>query len=61
MLEPTYLSQGTGHYRSVLQNRRTDTWFFPEVGDANLVTFLGLVALVVGITLWGARRRVRAW
>lgn len=45
VLEPTYLSQGTGHYRSVLQNRRTDTWFFPEVDDANLRTFLGLVQL----------------
>lgn len=45
VLEPTWLSQGTGHYRSVLQNRRTDTWFFPEVEDANLVTFLSLVQL----------------
>jgi hypothetical protein len=45
VVEPTYLSQGTGHYRSVLQNRRTDTWFFPEVGEANLVTFLNLMQL----------------
>lgn len=43
VLEPTYLSQGNGHYRSVLQNRRTDTWFFPEVEDANIVTFLSLL------------------
>ncbi len=43
VVEPTYLSQGTGHYRSVLQNRRTDTWFFPETEDANLKIFLNLV------------------
>jgi len=43
VLEPTYLSQGNGHYRSVLQNRRTDTWFFPEVEDLNIVTFLNLL------------------
>jgi hypothetical protein len=45
VLEPTYLSQGTGHYRSVLQNRRTDAWFFPETEDANLRTFMGLIQL----------------
>ncbi|MFH1725672.1 MAG: cellobiose phosphorylase [Elusimicrobiota bacterium] len=45
VLDPTYLSQGTGHYRSVLQNRRTDTWFFPEVEDANLRAFLNLIQL----------------
>jgi hypothetical protein len=45
VLEPTYLSQGTGHYRSVLQNRRTDPWFFPETEDHNLKTFLDLVQL----------------
>ncbi|MBA3397372.1 MAG: hypothetical protein H0T89_32395 [Deltaproteobacteria bacterium] len=45
VLEPTYLSQGTGHYRSVLQNRRTDAWFFPETEDANLKTFLDLIQL----------------
>ncbi|MFQ5593298.1 MAG: cellobiose phosphorylase [Anaerolineae bacterium] len=42
VLEPTYLSQGNGHYRNILQNRRMDTWFFPEVEDHNLVTFLNL-------------------
>ena len=45
VLEPTYLSQGTGHYRSVLQNRRTDAWFFPDTYDSNLRTFLNLVQL----------------
>ena len=42
-LEPTYLSQGEGYYRDVNQNRRSDVWFFPEVGESNLVTFLGLI------------------
>ncbi|MBW2454480.1 MAG: hypothetical protein JRI68_08215 [Deltaproteobacteria bacterium] len=45
VLEPTYLSQGTGHYRSIYQNRRTDPWFFPEVGDANIVWFMNLIQL----------------
>lgn len=42
VLEPTYLSQGNGHYRSILQNRRLDTWFFPEAEDHNIITFLNL-------------------
>jgi len=45
VLEPTYLSQGNGHYRSVHQNRRMDNWFFPEVEDANLLTFMNLIQL----------------
>lgn len=45
VLEPGWLSQGTGHYRSVLQNRRLDGWFFPEVEDLNLRTFLDLAQL----------------
>ncbi len=45
VLEPGYLSQGTGHYRSVLQNRRMDGWFWPEVKDANLHIFLDLMQL----------------
>ncbi len=43
VLEPTYLSQGNGHYRSVLQNRRMDGWFFPEIEDFNLTTYLNLI------------------
>jgi hypothetical protein len=42
VLEPTYLSQGNGHYRSILQNRRMDTWFFPKAEDHNIITFLNL-------------------
>ena len=45
VVEPTYLSQGNGFYRDVLQNRRNDTFFFPEVGAANLSTFLNLSQL----------------
>ena len=45
VLDPTYLSQGTGHYRSVLQNRRTDTWFFPDIEATNLRTFMNLIQL----------------
>jgi len=57
ILEPTYLSQGTGLYRDPLQNRRRDVWFFPEVEDFNLVTFLNMLQtdaynpqLVTGMT-----------
>ena len=42
VLKPTYLSQGKGLYRDVNQNRRTDTWFFPEVEDSDVITFLNL-------------------
>jgi len=45
VLEPTYLSQGTGHYRSIYQNRRTDTWFYPEIEDANIRWFMNLIQL----------------
>ena len=45
VLEPNYYSQGTGHYRSVNQNRRMDGWFFPEVEDCNLSTFMNLMQL----------------
>jgi hypothetical protein len=43
ILEPTYFSQGTGHYRSVNQNRRNDTWFFPEIYDYNIFLFMNLI------------------
>ncbi|MDT8287728.1 MAG: hypothetical protein RQ748_11505, partial [Elusimicrobiales bacterium] len=45
IVEPTYFSQGTGHYRSVNQNRRCDTWFFPEVEDRNIALFMNLIQL----------------
>lgn len=43
VLEPTYFSQGTGHYRSVNQNRRMDCWFFPDVQDYNIHLFMSLI------------------
>ena len=45
VLEPTYLSQGTGHYRSILQNRRCDSWFFPEIEDYNIRLYMNLTQL----------------
>jgi len=42
VLEPTYLSQGSSFYRDANQNRRSETWFFPEIEDANIITFLSL-------------------
>jgi hypothetical protein len=45
VLEPTYLSQGNSLYRDVNQNRRNDTWFFPEVEDSNIITFLNLIQI----------------
>ncbi|UCF61262.1 MAG: hypothetical protein JSV37_00895 [Anaerolineaceae bacterium] len=44
-LEPTYLSQGNGHYRNICQNRRMDTWFFPKVEDHNIRLFMNLIQL----------------
>ncbi|MFQ5801611.1 MAG: hypothetical protein ACE5JQ_01780 [Candidatus Methylomirabilales bacterium] len=43
ILDPAFLSQGDGFYRDVNQNRRSDVWFFPEVEDSNIVTFLNLL------------------
>jgi len=43
VLDPTYYSQGTGHYRSVNQNRRCDVRFFPETGDENIRLFCNLI------------------
>jgi len=45
IVEPTYFSQGTGHYRSVNQNRRCDTWFFPRIEDRNIALFMNLIQL----------------
>ncbi|MFH1352180.1 MAG: cellobiose phosphorylase [bacterium] len=43
VIEPTYFSQGNGFYRDVNQNRRCDVWFFPEIYDLNIKTFLNLI------------------
>ncbi|MEA3506938.1 MAG: cellobiose phosphorylase, partial [Elusimicrobiota bacterium] len=40
VIEPTYYSQGNGHYRCIIQNRRMDNFFVPEIKDANIRFFL---------------------
>jgi len=45
LVEDTYFAQGDGNYRDVNQNRRSDVWFEPRVGDANLKTFMNLLQL----------------
>jgi len=42
-IEPAYFSQGNGNYRDVNQNRRCDPWFYPEVEDDNILTFMNLI------------------
>lgn len=44
-LAPTYLSQGNGNFRDVNQNRRSELWLFPGVGEANIETFFNLLQL----------------
>ena len=39
MLEPNYLSQGNGNFRDVLQNRRNDVFFEPNIKDFNIQQF----------------------
>ena len=38
-----YYAQGNGNYRDVNQNRRSDTLFFPELGEENIHTFFDLI------------------
>jgi hypothetical protein len=42
-LEPSYLSQGNGAFRDVLQNRRNDIYFHPEVGTTTIAQFASLI------------------
>ncbi len=42
-LEPSYFSQGNGNYRDINQNRRSDIWFNPEIGEHNVITFFNLL------------------
>lgn len=44
-LTPTPYSQGNGNFRDVNQNRRSDVWFNPEVGDGNVRQFYDLIQL----------------
>ena len=36
-------SQGNGNYRDVAQNRRSDIFFNPDVGETTILDFLGLI------------------
>jgi hypothetical protein len=42
-IEPAFYSQGNGNFRDVLQNRRNDLFFYPELGDFNIVQFASLI------------------
>ncbi|MDP3723596.1 MAG: hypothetical protein Q8R91_08890 [Candidatus Omnitrophota bacterium] len=45
VLPATYYSQGNANYRDVNQNRRSDVWFYPQIGDRNIVAFFNLIQL----------------
>ncbi len=42
-LDPTFYSQGNGNFRDVLQNRRNDLFFQPEIGNFNIYQFASLI------------------
>ena len=42
-IDPTFYSQGNGNFRDVLQNRRNDLFFYPELGDFNIYQFVSLI------------------
>lgn len=42
-LAPEYYSQGNGNFRDVNQNRRSDIFFKPEIGEFNVWTFMSLI------------------
>ncbi len=41
-IEPNVLSQGNGNFRDVLQNRRNDLFFEPDIKAFNVVQFASL-------------------
>ncbi|MBN1669338.1 MAG: hypothetical protein JW862_19765 [Anaerolineales bacterium] len=42
-LAAEYYSQGNGNYRDVNQNRRSDVFFEPQIGAANIYQFMSLI------------------
>lgn len=42
-LMPSFYSQGNGNFRDANQNRRSDVWFQPEVGDFNIRMFMSFI------------------
>jgi len=45
LLMPTMFSQGNGNFRDINQNRRSDLYFNPDVGEANIEHFYNLIQL----------------
>jgi len=43
VIPATYFSQGNANYRDVNQNRRSDVWFDPEIGEHNIIAFFNLL------------------
>lgn len=44
-LSPMYYSQGNGNFRDMNQNKRSDIFFNPEIGDVNVLAFYNMVQL----------------
>ena len=42
-LASEFYSQGNGNYRDICQNRRSEVWFAPFVGEINICSFLSLI------------------
>ncbi|HHT39782.1 MAG: hypothetical protein RBS76_04110 [Acholeplasmatales bacterium] len=42
-LEPNYFSQGNGNFRDVLQNRRNDNFFYPDLKEFNIIHFASFI------------------
>lgn len=42
-LLPSFYSQGNGNFRDANQNRRSEVWFHPRVGDFNIRMFMSLI------------------
>lgn len=44
-LPTTPLPQGNANFRDLVQNRRSETWFHPEIGRTTSLDFLGLLTM----------------
>ncbi len=44
-IAPTYFSQGNGNYRDLNQNRRSDSWFNPDIKEENIISLFNLIQL----------------
>ncbi|MFH0941176.1 MAG: hypothetical protein V1840_04910 [Candidatus Omnitrophota bacterium] len=45
LVAATYFSEGEGNYRDVNQNRRSDIFFEPLLGEKNIIDFMNLIQL----------------